>query len=331
VTPELKRRCRKFFSSKRALISLAALGTLLIASLGAEWITNSKPVVAIHNGNVFFPAYKTYNLESFGQEGAGTVDYREIKSEFSFAIWPLLNWDPIEADDSLDHYITPPEKKHIMGTDVSGRDVFARLLYGTRISFLFALATWILNYSIGTVLGMVQGFYGGWFDLIGQRTVEIFSSIPEFYLLLLLITMLNPNIGLLIVVSAIFGWVSISQYMRAEALRNRSLTFTEAARGLGASKTRILFTHILPNSLVPIVTFSPFAIVSGITGLAALDLLGFGVPAPTPSWGELLDQARANYQIAWWLALFPSLFLFLSVVSLNMVGDSLRKAFDPRG
>jgi microcin C transport system permease protein len=331
VSPEFKRRCSVFFKAKRSLVSLSLLGILLITSVSAEWITNSKPLVAVYKGSVFFPAYKDYNLEVFGQVGAGIVDYRELRSEFSYSLWPLLNWDPIEADDALDHYMTPPEKKHIMGTDISGRDVFARLLYGTRISFLFALATWFLNYTIGTILGMVQGFFGGWFDLIGQRTVEVFSSIPEFYLLLLLITMLNPNIILLIIVSAIFGWVSISQYMRAEALRNRNLTFAEAARALGASRTRILCKHILPNSLVPIVTFSPFAIVSGITGLAALDLLGFGVPAPTPSWGELLDQARANYQIAWWLAAFPSLFLFLSVVCLNLIGDSLRKAFDPRG
>jgi microcin C transport system permease protein len=330
VNPEFKKRSQIFLKSKRAFVSLFILGVLCISSLLAEFITNSKPVVAVHNGSLFFPAYKNYNLESFGLSGAGTVDYREIKTEFSFALWPLLDWDPIEADDSLDHYITPPQKKHIMGTDVSGRDVFARLLYGTRISFLFAMATWLLNYSIGTCIGMTQGFFGGWFDLIAQRTVEIFSSIPEFYLLLLLITMLSPNITILIVVSAIFGWVSISQYMRAEALKNRNLIFSEAARAMGASKTRILFKHIFPNSLIPIITFSPFAIVSGITGLAALDLLGFGVPAPTPSWGEMLDQARSNYQIAWWLAAFPSFFLFLSVVCLNMIGDALRKAFDPR-
>lgn len=330
LSPETRRRLRIFLSYKRAVAALVALIVLFGASLMAEWITNSRPVVAKMGDRLLFPAYVSYNWEDMGKEGAGVVDYREIRDEFTWAHWPLLEWDPYESDDSLDQYLSKPERKHLMGTDTAGRDVFARLLYGTRISFFFALAVWFLTYTVGTVLGMLQGAIGGIVDLLGQRLVEIFSSIPEFYLLLMLITMLSPNVFVLILLSSLFGWVSISQYMRAEALRNRGLVYCEAARSLGASPGRILFKHILPNSLIPIVTFSPFAIVGGVSALAALDLLGFGVPPPTPSWGELLEQARRNYQVAWWLAAFPSLFLFLTVVCFNLVGEALRGAFDPR-
>ena len=332
MSPELKRRIRSFLKRKPAVFSLVVLFFMFLASAGAEWVTNSKPVVATIHGRVIFPAYLNYNWEDMGQEGAGVVDYREIKEELSWALWPLLAWDPYESDTEQELLMSEPKpsKGHLMGTDVAGRDVFARLLYGTRISFVFAFSVWIITYLIGTTIGLVQGFLGGKIDLLGQRVVEIFSSIPEFYFLLLVITMLSPNLFWLILINSFFGWVSISFYMRGEALRNRAQAYSEAAVSLGASKSRILFKHILPNSLIPIVTFSPFAIVGGIVSLSALDLLGFGVPAPTPSWGELLDQARVNYQVAWWLALFPSLFLFVTVVSFNIVGEALRTAFDPR-
>ena len=330
MSPEFRRRIKIFTSYKRAVISVTLLFVLFGSSLVAELVSNSKPVVAKINGRVLFPAYVDYNWEDMGQAGAGVVDYRELKEDMEWAWWPLLKWDPLESDDNLSEYLSAPEAMHPMGTDTAGRDVFSRLLYGTRISFFFALAVWLITYAVGTTLGLLQGFLGGKFDLFGQRIVEVFSSIPEFYLLLLLITMLSPNVFVLVVISSIFGWVSISQYMRAEALKNRALVYCEAARSLGASNLRVLFRHILPNSLIPLITFSPFAIVGGVSALAALDLLGFGVPAPTPSWGELLDQARSNYQVAWWLALFPSLFLFVTVVSFNLIGEALRAAFDPK-
>ena len=247
-----------------------------------------------------------------------------------FAYWPPLVWGPLENDVELEKFPSEPSKSHIFGVDVAGRDVFARLLYGTRISFFFALAVWLITFVVGTLVGLLQGFAGGNVDMLGQRLVEIFASTPQFYLLLLLITILSPNLPILILLSSFFGWVSISQYMRGEALRNRNLTFVEAARAMGAKPLRLLTVHILPNSLVPLITFSPFAIVGAIFGLSALDFLGFGVPAPTPSWGELLDQARSNFQEAWWLAAFPSLFVFLTVVWFNFVGEAIRDAFDPR-
>jgi microcin C transport system permease protein len=330
MSPETKRRLKVFLRNKWAVLSLVFVSGLFGLSLVSEWVSNSKPVIAKVGDRLIFPAYLDYNWADMGRPGAGVVDYRDLKSEMTFAWWPLLSWDPYENDDSLEALMSPPSASHPLGTDVSGRDVFARLLYGTRISFLFAFSCWVITYIFGIFIGLAQGFFGCWIDLIGQRIVEIFSSIPVLYLLLLLISMVNPNIWFLIAITSMFGWISISQYMRAQALKNRSLAYTEAAAALGASWSRQVFRHILPNSLVPIVTFSPFAIVGFIAALSSLDFLGFGVPAPTPSWGELFDQARANFQTAWWLAFFPSLLVFLTVVTLNFVGEALRESFDPR-
>lgn len=330
MSPLLKRRLAIVRKRKPAMVSVFFLLVLALFALGAEWVTNSKPVIGKINGKIVVPAYFDYNREDMGLVGAGTVDYRELRDTFEWALWPMLEWDPYENDLELDVIISGPDARHIMGTDVAGRDVFARLIYGTRVSFIFAICVWILSDIGGIIIGMLQGYYGGKIDLLGQRFVEIFSSVPTFFLLLMIISSMTPDLPVLIFLSSIFGWVGISQYMRAEALRNKALVFCEAAQALGAPSWRILFSHILPNSLIPLVTFAPFTIIGGILALAGLDLLGFGVPAPTPSWGELLDQARKNFQVAWWLAVFPSLFLFLAIVTLNLIGEALRAAFDPR-
>jgi len=302
---------------------------LLVCSVVAEGITNSKPLVArTRGGKWIVPAYIHYNRPDVGLEGAGTIDYKDIKDQFPFAIWPLLPWDPYENDGEQDEFMLGPNLSHFMGTDVAGRDVFARLLYGTRMSFLFAFCVWVLTFFIGTCLGLFQGFMGGKVDLWGQRLTEIFASTPEFYLLLFLISLFTPHLGILIPLASLFGWITIARYMRAEALQNRKKVYCEASQALGATPLHILWRHVLPNSLVPIITLSPFALVGGITALAQLDFLGFGVPAPTPSWGELLDQAQRNFQIAWWLAVFPGAFLFATVVSLNLVGEALRDVFE---
>lgn len=330
VSGRNSRRLRVFLRRPIAVLSLALLCVLGGLGLGAEWVSNSAPIIASIHGRIILPAYATYNRQDVGLEGAGTIDFRELRAELDWSLWPLLDWDPFENDFSLEETMSGPSKSHLMGTDEGGRDVFARLIYGTRVSFAFAIAVWILTFLLGTALGMLQGYFGGKVDLIGQRLTEVFSSTPEFYILLFLISVLSPNLPVLIGLSALFGWVSIGQHMRAQALQNRAHVYCEAALALGASRTRILFRHVLPNSLVPLITFSSFAIVGGINALAGLDLLGFGVPAPTPSWGELLDQARRNAQVAWWLVAFPFLFLFGTIVSLNFVGEGLRAAFDPR-
>ena len=330
MSPDLKRRVTIFKKNRRAVVALWFMIFLLLAGLGSELISNSAPIVGQVQGKVVFPAYVQYDRSLLGLQGAGVIDYRELKSEFDWAIWPLLGWDPYEIDSEQMEYLSAPNGSHLMGTDSAGRDVFERLLYGSRISLLFGIGYWIITYIVGTSLGLLMGFVGGRVDLYGQRLMEIFGSIPSLMLLLFIGSVMTPGPLLLCVFVCIFGWMSIAQFMRAEALRNRSLTFTEAAISLGARRPRLLFTHILPNSLVPIITFSPVAVIGGIYTLASLDFLGFGVQPPTPSWGELMDQARVNYQVAWWLAVFPSIFLFLTILALNFIGEAVRKAFDPR-
>ena len=330
MSPDFERRFFIFKKNRRAMVSFWIMITLLLAGLCAELISNSAPIVANINGRTIFPSYVEYDRESLGLEGAGVIDYRELKPQFNWSIWPLLSWDPYEIDSEQSEYLAAPNPSHLMGTDTAGRDVFARLLYGTRISLLFGIGFWILTYVVGTVLGLMMGFVGGSLDLYGQRLMEIFGSIPSLMLLLFIGSVMTPGPLLLCLFVCLFGWMGIAQYMRSEALRNRNLTFTEAAVSLGAGRARLLFTHVLPNSLVPIITFSPSAVIGGIYTLASLDFLGFGVPPPTPSWGELMDQARANYQVAWWLAVFPSVFLFTTILCLNFIGEAVRKAFDPR-
>lgn len=330
MSPDFQRRFSIFKRNRRAMVSFWIMIVLLFAGLFAELISNSAPIAASINGRIIYPAYVEYDRESLGLEGAGVVDYRELKPQFEWALWPLLHWDPFEIDSEQSEYLAPPSAIHLMGTDTAGRDVFARLLYGTRISLLFGIGFWLLTYIVGTVLGLLMGFVGGTLDLYGQRLMEIFGSIPSLMLLLFIGSVMTPGPVLLCLFVCLFGWMGIAQYMRSEALRNRNLTFTEAAVSLGAGRARLLFTHVLPNSLIPIITFSPSAVIGGIYTLASLDFLGFGVPPPTPSWGELMDQARANYQVAWWLAVFPSVFLFITILCLNFIGEAVRKAFDPR-
>jgi microcin C transport system permease protein len=330
MSPDFQRRFSIFKRNRRAVVSFWVMALMLVSGLAAELISNSAPVVAGINGKIIFPAYVEYDRESLGLEGAGVIDYRELKPQFAWSVWPLLNWDPLEIDSEQSEYLSPPNASHLMGTDAAGRDVLARLLYGTRISLLFGIGFWIVTYIAGTILGLMMGFAGGSLDLYGQRLMEVFGSIPSLMLLLFIGSVMTPGPVLLCLFVCLFGWMGIAQYMRSEALRNRNLTFTEAAVSLGAGRARLLFTHVLPNSLVPIITFSPTAVIGGIYTLASLDFLGFGVSPPTPSWGELLDQARANYQVAWWLAVFPSLFLFITILCLNFIGEAVRKAFDPR-
>jgi microcin C transport system permease protein len=217
-----------------------------------------------------------------------------------------------------------------LGTDEGGRDVAARLLYGFRYSIWYAVIVWVLSSILGIVAGSIMGFKGGWTDLVGQRAIEIIESLPYLMILITLVSIFKPNLFMLAALTVFFGWVGISIYIRAEFLKLRRREFVEAARALGASRARQIFRHILPNSLTPWITVSPFLIAGNIAGLAALDFLGFGLPAPTPSWGELLNQALKNFRIAWWLAVFPSLALFVTLTVLNLIGEGVRDAFDPR-
>ncbi len=217
-----------------------------------------------------------------------------------------------------------------MGTDDSGRDVFSRILYGFRYSMVFALLVWLLSFAAGITIGGAMGYFGGRIDLFGQRVVEVLSTVPQFFLLIIIVSIFMPSMTLLVVLSSLFGWITISYYVRGEFLKNRKMDFVDAAKALGGSHARVIFKHILPNSMGPVLTFSPFVIASNVVALASLDYLGFGLPPPTPSWGELLNQAQKHFSIAWWLAVYPSLALFLTLVALSLVGDGIKDALDPR-
>lgn len=320
-----------FKSKKLAFVSLWLIVIFSFFSFTAEFWANSKPIYVNYNGQSYFPFLKEYSVSEFGISDTMVIDYRTLKlSESDTVIWPIIKWDPYESNKSVDEYPAPPSSSNLMGTDDRGRDVLTRLLYGLRYSISYSLLVWLLTYVIGTILGGIQGFYGGWIDLGSQRVTEVLSTVPQLLLLIILIAIFQPNLVLLVVISSIFGWIPISYYIRAEFLRNRRLEYVEAARSMGASNFRIFFKHILPNSLSPIITFSPFTIAAGITALASLDYLGFGLAPPTPSWGELLAQAQKNFTIAWWLALFPSLALFSILTMFSLVGEGVKDALDPR-
>jgi microcin C transport system permease protein len=259
------------------------------------------------------------------------TDYRglELGAE-DWAIWPVISWDPYESNQKVSSYPSRPTVDNWLGTDDRGRDVLSRILYGFRYSMAYAVLVWFLSFALGIAIGGGMGYFGGRVDFWGQRVVEIFSTVPQFFLLIIIISIFSPTLLLLVVLSSIFGWISISYYVRGEFLKNRKMDFVEAARSLGAGPSRIIFRHVLPNSLGPVLTFSPFVIAANMTALASLDYLGFGLAPPTPSWGELLSQAQKYFTIAWWLAVYPAGALFGTLVLLSLIGDGVRRTFDPK-
>ncbi len=325
------KRWRAFKSRKAAVTSCWLLVVSCFFSFTAEFWANSKPIILKYKGETYFPVFKEYSVKEFGITDNMTVEYKKLKlSEDDWSLWPLIKWDPYESNKKVDEFPSPPSAHNTFGTDDRGRDVLTRLLYGLRYSITYSILVWLITFSLGIMFGGIQGFSGGRVDLYGQRAIEILSTVPQFFLLIILISVFQPSLWLLILITSVFGWIPISYYIRAEFLKNRKMEYVEAARSIGASRTQIFFKHILPNSLAPIITFSPFTIAGGIAALAALDYLGFGLVPPTPSWGELLSQAQKNFTIGWWLALYPFLALFFVLVMFTIVGEGVRDAMDPR-
>jgi microcin C transport system permease protein len=325
------KRWRRFKSNKGATISSVIFLVSLVLTIISPLIANNQPIYLSYKGNSYFPVFKQYHPSTFGEEELLVLNYRELKlSDSDTVIWPIIKWSPNESNDAVDSYPSPPTSVNIMGTDDRGRDVFTRILYGFKYSILFAVLVWLLTFAIGIVLGGISGFKGGKFDLVFQRIVEILSAIPTFLLTIILIAGFGASMGVLVLISAVFGWMGISLYVRGEFLKNRKKEFVEAAQGMGAGNKRIIFKHILPNSLSPIITLSPFTISGGVMALAQLDYLGFGLPVPTPSWGELLSQAQKNFTIAWWLAAFPGAALAITLFLLILIGEGVRDAMDPK-
>lgn len=325
-----RKRYARFKKRKTAVFAIWFFIFTCFISLIAPVLSNSKPVILSFKGSTYFPALVDYHPKTFGDEESFLMNYRTLKlDKGDWALWPIVKWDPYESNEAVEEYPSPPSLDNYLGTDESGRDVLSRLLYGFRPSITYAALVWFFSYIIGTLFGGIMGFSGGWVDIIGQRLVEIMSTVPQLFLIIILVSMFTPSVYLLAFITIIFGWIGISYYVRAEFLKNRNREFVEAARAMGASNTRIILKHLLPNSLTPVITFAPFFIAAQFAGLASLDYLGFGLPIPTPSWGEMLAQGQKYYSVAWWLAVFPSLCLFVTLYVLNLVGEGVRDAMDP--
>jgi len=322
---------------KRAYYSLLILLGLYIISLFANFVANDQPLLVKYEGKYFFPVIRFYDGSHFGLGPMEKPNYKELKTSPAFQenkgnlmIFPPIPYGPNESILDLPGYPpTPPTLKNILGTDDRGRDIFTRLLYGYRISFSFALLITISSMAVGVMIGALQGYLRGWFDLTMQRLIEIFSTLPFLYIVIIIGSSLGTGFLTLLLIFIIFDWVGISYFMRSEFLKLREAQFVEAARALGVKDWKIMFRHMLPNALTPIITFLPFSLIGAITSLSALDFLGFGLPAPTPSWGELMRQGMGNI-FSYWLSLFPVLALFMVLLLIAFVGEGVREAFDPR-
>lgn len=325
------KRYRKFKKNKVAMFSVLILFLISFFSFTAEFWANNKPIALKHHGTLYVPLIFDYHPTTFGREDIFVMDYRSLEmGDGDWAWWPVVRWDPFESNKTVSDYPSPPSADNWMGTDDRGRDVLTRLLYGFRYSIGYAFGVWLLSYVIGAALGALQGYLGGKYDLVGSRFVELIEMTPQLLLLITIISIFEPSMALLVLFSVLFDWTGIYHHMRAQFLQLRKRDYVEAARALGASHTRIIFKHILPNALTPLVTFSPFAIAANISGLALLDYLGLGLRAPTPSWGELMGQAQKYFNIAEWIVWWPSIALLVTMIALINIGLAVRDAFDAK-
>ena len=327
---------KRFKRNRLGFVSLILFVLLFVMSLAAELVSNDKPLVASYQGKLYFPILNTPPETEFGGDFQTPTDFLDpfIQQQFAkpgnWAVYPpnpyhhsTLNYFAKEPNPA------GPTADNVLGTDDRGRDVFARLLYGFRVSVLFALALTITGTILGVVTGAIQGFFAGKTDLAFQRFIEIWGAMPELYLLIIFSAVFEPSIALLLILLSLFGWMGLSDYVRAEFLRNRQLDYVRAARALGLSNAAIIWRHILPNSMTPVVTFLPFRMSAAILALTSLDFLGLGVPPGTPSLGELLAQGKTNID-AWWISLSTFAVLVITLLLLTFMGDALRDALDPR-
>ncbi|VVQ37255.1 ABC transporter permease [Pseudomonas fluorescens] len=336
LSPIGQRRWARFKAHRRGWWSLWLFLALFGLSLGGELVANDKPLLVTYQGDWYFPAFKRYTEQDFGGELPFQPDYRSAQvrqliegqgGRMWFAPIPFafdtVNYDLTEPAPS------PPSGDNWLGTDDQARDVLARVIFGTRISLLFALALTAASAVIGIAAGALQGYYGGWVDLIGQRVLEVWSGLPVLYLLIILSGFVEPNFWWLLGIMALFSWLSLVDVVRAEFLRSRGLEYVKAARALGVGDAQVIVRHILPNAMSATLTYLPFILTGAIATLSALDFLGFGMPAGSASLGELIGQGKSNLQAPWLgLTAFFALALILSL--LVFIGEACRDAFDPR-
>ncbi len=331
-----RRRWRRFAANRRGWWSLWIFLVFFVISLFAEVLSNDRPLLVRYQNHWYFPIWNDYPETVFGGDFATAADYRDpamlerLNAPGNFALFPLNPHSYNSINLHLNQPVpSPPSRANYLGTDDRGRDVLARLIYGFRLSVVFGLALTAIGTLLGIVMGAVQGYFGGKTDLTLQRFIEIWSSMPELYLLIIFASIFKPSMLLLLILLSLFGWMGLSDYVRAEFLRGRNLDYVRAAKALGAGNLAIMCRHLLPNSMTPVITFLPFRMSGAILALTSLDFLGLGLPPSTPSLGELLAQGKTNIE-AWWLSLSAFLVLVGTLVLLIFIGEALRDAFDPR-
>jgi microcin C transport system permease protein len=331
-----QRAWRRFKANKRGYFSLWIFGILFVLSLFAELLSNNLPLIVHYEGEYYFPLVSTYPETTFGGDFVTETDYldpfirKQLTEGDNWAIYPPnpYSYDTINYFSDYPNPAAPSEQ-NILGTDDRGRDVLARLIYGFRISVLFGLVLTVIGTVMGILAGAVQGYFGGRTDLFAQRFIEIWGSMPELYLLIIFASIFQPSILLLIALLSLFGWMGLADYVRAEFLRGRNMDYVTAARALGVSNGAIMWRHLLPNAMTPVVTFLPFRVSGAVLALTSLDFLGLGVPPTTPSLGELLSQGKENID-AWWLSITTFGVLVGTLMLLIFIGEALREAFDTR-
>lgn len=331
-----RKRWIRFRKNRRGYYSLVLFLLLFGISLFAEVLSNDKPLLVVYQGKMYFPLWRVYPETVFGGDFETETDYRDpfilerLNQGANLIVFPPNPHSFNTINRSLDRPVpAPPSRDNYLGTDDRGRDVFARLLYGFRLSVLFGAALTAVGTLLGIVAGALQGYFGGRFDLIFQRFIELWGSMPELYLLIIFASIFKPSMLLLLILLSMFGWMGLSDYVRAEFLKGRNMEYVKAARALGVGNGTIMYRHLLPNSMTPVITFLPFRMSGAILALTSLDFLGLGVPPSTPSLGELLAQGKANIE-AWWLSLSTFVVLVGTLILLIFIGEALREAFDPR-
>lgn len=347
LNPLTVRKLKRFREIRRGYYSAILLAVLTVLSLGAELLVNDQAVAVRYQGEWHFPTYAGVKLgAAFGLTGSAAVtpvDYRALAERFAGTddrvIMPLVPWGP-QANDAVDGVLRARapdfEREHYLGTDSTGRDILARLVYGFRTAILFAAAFTVLTYAIGVTIGCAMGYFGGVFDLLFQRLIEIWSNIPFLYMVIIVFSVIpstfeiSTRIGILLLIMVLFSWTGLTYYMRTETYREKARDYTAAALVLGASTARVIFRHILPNTIATMITFVPFTVVSAITAITALDFLGWGLPPPTPSIGELLKQGTANLTTAPWIVTSAFAVLVFVLAVVTFIGEAVREAFDPR-
>lgn len=334
-----KKKLRQFTAIKRGWYAFLLLVFMILLACGAELFINSRALVVYYQGSLYFPTYgDMIPGRAFGLDYDYETHYRELAEIFraqnkgNWVLMPPVPYNAFENDLRPD--TLPPEppslsSRHYLGTDIAGRDVLARLVYGFRIAIFFSLGLLIVTYGIGITVGCAMGYYGRWFDILVQRLIEIWSTVPFLYVVIIISSIVIPNFWWLIAIMALFGWMAMTWTIRTVTYREKTRDYVLAAKVLGASDFRIIFRHILPNTLSLIITYVPFSISSGIVSLTSLDYLGFGLPPPTPSWGDLLQQAWSNFS-AWWIGFAVITAMVVTLVAVTFVGEAIREAFDPK-